>query len=77
MNKYNRAFLIRNEVSIPLLEDVDLYEDSFYWLFESDESFHGEHDDEFFYFLDGRIDNRLKLPLECVKLEFGKDEVHL
>lgn len=68
--KYNRAFIIRNDVSIPLLKRVDLYEDSNHWLFDSDESFHGEYDDKYFYFKDVRIDNRLILPLSCVELEF-------
>lgn len=80
--KYNRAFIIRNEESIPLLKEVDLYEndefekfDPSYWLFESKESFHGEHDDKFFYFKDARIDWRLKLPLRCVELEFTEEEL--
>ena len=67
--KYDRAFIVRNEVSRPLLKSVDLYDDSHYWLFHSEESFHGEYDHEFFYFKDQRIDKRLKLPLNCVLLE--------
>lgn len=70
---YNRAFIIRNEKSIPLLSDVDLYEDSHHWLFESGESFHGEYDQEYFYFKDSRIDSRLKLPLDCIELEFDEE----
>jgi len=72
--KYNRASIIRNSESIPLLKDVDLYEDSSSWLFDSGESFHGCHDDEYFYFKDSRIDNRLKLKLSCVELEFSKED---
>jgi hypothetical protein len=72
--KYNRAFIIHNETSIPLLTDVDIYEDSHYWLFDSKESFHGLHDNENFYFKDSRIDGRLKLPLFCVQLEFTEVE---
>lgn len=72
--KYNRAFIKRNKTSIPLLKQVDLYEDSGYWLFQSEESFHGEHDGSYFYFKDQRIDNRLKLPLNCVELEFDEKE---
>lgn len=72
--KYNRAEIIRNEESLPLLKAVDSYEDEDMrnsgWLFESKETFHGEHDDEYFYFMDARIDSRLKLPLNCVILEF-------
>lgn len=67
---YNRAFIIRNETSIPLLQDCDQHTDSHYWLFESYESFHGEHDTEYFYFKDQRLDSSLKLPIECVELEF-------
>lgn len=72
--KPNRAFIIRSEKSMPLLEDVNLNEDSAYWLFESGESFHGKEDAKFFYFRDVRIDSRLKLPLECVELEFSENE---
>lgn len=72
--KYNRASIIRNEVSIPLLKSVDLYEDSWYWLFESKETFHGEYDDKYFYFKDSRIDNRLNLPLDCVRLEYEEGD---
>ncbi len=71
--KKNRAFIIRNNISIPLLKEVDLYEDSNYWLFESGESFHGNHDDKFFYFKDSRLDKRLELPIDCVELEFSED----
>lgn len=71
---YNRAFIIRNSISLPLLREVDLYEDSHEWLFESLESFHGEYDDKYFYFKDARIDKRLKLPLECVELEFTEED---
>lgn len=71
----NRAEIIRNEISIPLLKVVDTYEDSYQWLFESKETFHGVHDEDFFYFKDSRIDKRLKLPLDCVILEFGPEEV--
>lgn len=74
--KYNRAFIIRNEVSIPLLDSVDTQEDSFYWLFESGESFHGNHDDEWFYFKDSRIPFGLILPLDCVRLEFSEDDLN-
>lgn len=73
--EYNRAFIIRNEESMPLLKAVDLGEDSSYWLFESGESFHGEHDGVHFYFKDSRIDKRLKLPLACVELEFSNEEL--
>ena len=72
--QYNRAFIIRNCKSIPLLNAVNLHEDCEYWLFESGESFHGEHDGEFFYFRDQRIDKRLTLPLECVRLEYSPEE---
>jgi len=68
--KSNRAFIIRNEISIPTLDSYDLYEDSHYWLFESKESFHGEYDESYFHFKDQRIDSRLILPIECVELEF-------
>lgn len=73
--KYNRAFIIRNEISLPLLEAVNLYEDNAFWLFESGESFHGEFDNEYFYFKDQRVDKRLKLPLSCVNLEYEYDGV--
>lgn len=73
--KPNRAFIIRNEVSMPLLEEADSGEDCSHWLFKSGESFHGEHDKEFFYFKDNRVSGSLKLPLSCVKLEFGKKEL--
>lgn len=72
--KYNRAFIIRNETSLPLLKDADTGEDTVYWLFESKESFHGEEDGEYFYFKDSRIDSRLRLPLSCVDLEFNGDQ---
>ena len=67
---YDRASIIRNEISLPLLKRFGGDEDDERWLFDSDETFHGEFDDEFFYFKDARIDNRLKLPLSCVELEF-------
>lgn len=75
--KYNRAFIIRNEKSLPTLEEYNNgEEEDEYWLFESGESFHGEYDDEFFYFKDLRLDGRLKLPLDCVELEFTEEEVN-
>lgn len=73
--EYNRAVIIRNEISKPLLEKVDGGEDSYYWLFTSQESFHGEHDGEFFHFKDSRISSRLKLPMSCVELEFSKEDL--
>lgn len=72
---YNRAFIIRNEVSKPILELADGGENDGYWLFQSGESFHGEQDGKFFYFLDSRIRYKLKLPIECVRLEFSKEEL--
>ena len=73
--KYNRAFIIRNEESIPLLKNVDVYEDSHEWLFHSKESFHGEEDGKMFYFKDSRINRMLKLPINCVELEFTDEEL--
>jgi hypothetical protein len=72
--KYNRAWIIRNETSIPLLKFVDTAEDSAYWLFDSGESFHGEEDGKFFYFKDSRIPTCLILPLSCVELEFSEED---
>jgi hypothetical protein len=71
---YNRAFIIRNDKSLPLLKEVDLTEDSGHWLFDSGESFHGEYNEEYFYFKDSRIDSRLKLPIDCIRLEFTEVE---
>ena len=78
--KYNRAFLIRNKKSLPLLEEEARFDttedDSYkYWLLESSESFHGEHDNEYFYFKDSRISNKFRLPLDCVELEFTEEEL--
>lgn len=79
--KYNRAFIKHNEQSSPLLEamlkssgmeDQDALE---YWLIDSRESFHGKHDDQFFYFKDSRLDYDSKLPLACVELEFTDVEL--
>lgn len=72
--KYNRAFIIRNEISMPLLKDADGGEDDGYWLFDSGESFHGEHDDVNFHFKDSRIRYKLSLPLSCVTLEFTEED---
>jgi hypothetical protein len=72
---YNRAVIIRNEISKPLLEKAEGGEDDAYWLFDSMESFHGEHDDKFFHFKDSRIPSCLKLPMSCVELEFSKEEI--
>lgn len=71
--KYNRAFIIRNDKSLPILSFFDTNEDSSYWLFESGESFHGAHDNSIFYFRDSRIPSGTYLPLDCVELEFGEE----
>jgi hypothetical protein len=68
--EYNRAFIVRNEISAPLLALVDVCEDSHRWLYESKESFHGRVTEGEFRFRDSRIDSRLSLPLCCVELEF-------
>lgn len=70
----NRAEIIRNDISIPLLKMSDFGEDDSHWLFDSKETFHGYHDGSFFYFKDSRIDPCLKLPLSCVELEFTEQE---
>lgn len=74
--RYNRAFIVRNETSLPLLHQADGGEDDGYWLFESKESFHGEEDGEFFFFKDSRIRSFLKLPINCVELEFSESELN-
>lgn len=79
-NKYNRAFIKHNEQSSPLLEAMmksSGMEDQHaleYWLYDSKESFHGDHDDQFFYFKDSRLDYGCKLPLACVELEFTEED---
>lgn len=75
MKKYNRAFIIRNEVSKPILSFHDGGEDDNYWLFDSKESFHGENDETHFYFKDSRIPTGLVLSLDCVNLEFTEEEI--
>lgn len=73
--KYNRAFILRNDHSIPILKDFDVYDESEYWLFKSGESFHGEHDEKWFFFKDSRIPTGLKLPITCVELEFTEEDL--
>ena len=71
--KYNRAFIKRNEISLPLLKDVDGGDGDDYWLLESEESFHGLTDGKFFYFKDSRIRYPLVLPISCVSIEFTEE----
>jgi hypothetical protein len=73
--EYNRSFIIRNEISKPLLEQVNGSDEDAQWLFESGESFHGEHDGKHFHFKDSRISRYLKLPLSCVTLEFSEEDL--
>lgn len=76
--KYNRAFIVHNDISKPHIQyyiDTTGCEELEHWVIDSGESFHGEHDSEYFYFKDSRLDRGMKLPLNCVKLEFREDEV--
>lgn len=78
--KYNRAFILHNEESTPLInkfieDDCSEEQEMGYWLKESGESFHGRHDDEYFYFKDSRIGQGVKLQLKYVKLEFSQEEL--
>lgn len=77
--KYNRAFIIKNEKTLPFLQEavrLDTSEDNEakHWLLESDESFHGEHDGEYFFFKDSRISSDFYLPIDCVELEFIEED---
>lgn len=73
--RYNRAVIIRNKTSLPILNNAIGSDDDEYWLLTSQESFHGEEDGNFFYFKDSRIPGKMKLPLNCVDLEFSKEEI--
>lgn len=77
--KYNRAFILNNQESLPFIRDIlenTGDEDLEYWVIDSKESFHGHYDDKFFYFKDSRIDTGTKLPLNCVELEFTEEEIN-
>lgn len=75
---YNRAFIKNNQFSAPFLKEIldnTGSEETEYWIIDSKESFHGHHDDKFFYFKDSRIETGTKLPLEHVELEFTQEEL--
>ena len=73
--KYNRASIIRNETTEPILMGATKNGDDYHWLIESQETFHGEHDDNYFYFKDSRIPGCLKLPMDCIELEFLDEDL--
>lgn len=70
MKTYNRAKIIRNSKSIHMLKLNSVNKEAQYWLLDSEETFHGVYDSKYFYFEDSRIPNGMKLPLNCVELEF-------
>lgn len=75
--KYNRAFVTK-DASNPFIKkilDATAQEDTEYWIIHSKESFHGEHDEKFFYFKDSRIETGTKLPLDCVELESTENDL--
>lgn len=64
-----RAFIIRNEESIPLLQEaITDIENEEYWMFVSGESFPGIKSGKFFKFMDHRLPD-FKLPLKYIKIE--------
>ena len=78
MLKYNRAFIKNSPVSDPYVQEILMNtgcEETECWIIDSKESFHGEHDDKFFYFKDSRIETGTKLPLSCVELEYSKEDL--
>lgn len=76
--KYNRAFIPTKHLTCPPIVELLANtgnEELEYWIVDSKESFHGEHDDTYFYFKDSRIDAYTKLPLSCLELEFTQEEL--
>jgi hypothetical protein len=74
--KYNRAFI--KDVTHPAVSEIlenTGSEELEYWIMDSKESFHGEEDGKYFYFKDSRTDRGMKLPLECLDLEFYEEEI--
>lgn len=67
-----RAFIIRTPECIEFLNSIEIDKNNKYdqefWLFISDESFHGELKGRFFKFMDYRVPN-IKIPLNFVEIE--------